>query len=42
MYEKRLRGVVIPTITQMNEDGTIDDSSLVNFTIFLKEEEINE
>lgn len=35
MFEKRLRGVVIPTITPMNEDGTIDDGSLENFTRFL-------
>lgn len=37
MYEKRLRGVVIPTITPMNEDYSIDDSSLVNFTRYLAE-----
>lgn len=37
MYEKRLRGVVIPTITPMTEDGIIDDGSLVNFTKFLIE-----
>lgn len=35
MYEKRLCGVVIPTITPMNEDGTIDDASLKNFTNYL-------
>ncbi len=35
MYEKRLCGVVIPMITPMNEDGTIDDASLKNFTGFL-------
>ncbi len=35
MYEKRLYGVVIPMITPMNEDGTIDDASLKNFTGFL-------
>ena len=37
MYHKRLKGVVIPTITPMNEDGTIDEKSLVNFTNFLVE-----
>lgn len=35
MYEKKLKGVVIPMITPMNEDGTIDDRSLQNFTNFL-------
>lgn len=35
MYEKRLRGVVIPTITPMNEDGTVDDASLKDFTNYL-------
>ena len=35
MYEKRLCGVVIPTITPMNEDGSIDDASLANFTRYL-------
>lgn len=35
MYQKRLCGVVIPTITPMNEDGSIDDVSLANFTNFL-------
>ena len=35
MSEKRLRGVVIPTITPMNEDGSIDDGSLADFTHFL-------
>lgn len=37
MYEKRLRGVVIPTITPMNENGIIDDASLRNFTNYLVE-----
>jgi len=41
MYEKRLSGVVIPTITPMNEDGTIDDASLKNFTNFLVEAGVN-
>lgn len=35
MYDKRLKGVVIPTILPMNEDSTIDDVSLKNFTKFL-------
>ena len=35
MYEKRLSGVVIPMITPMNEDGTVDDASLKNFVNFL-------
>lgn len=35
MYEKRLRGVVIPTITPMNEDGTIDDASLRSLTDYM-------
>lgn len=35
MYEKRLTGVVIPMITPMNEDGTVDDASLRNFVNFL-------
>ena len=37
MSGKRLRGVVIPTITPMNEDGSIDDASLAGFTRFLME-----
>lgn len=41
MYEKRLSGVVIPTITPMNEDGTIDDASLKNFTDFLVKAGVN-
>lgn len=35
MYEKRLFGVVIPTITPMNEDGSIDERSLAEFTEYL-------
>ena len=35
MYEKRLKGVVIPMITPMNEDSTVDDASLRNFVNFL-------
>ena len=41
MYKKRLSGVVIPTITPMNEDGTIDDVSLRNFTNYLAEAGVN-
>jgi len=37
MYEKRLTGVVIPMITPMNEDSTVDDVSLKNFVNFLVE-----
>lgn len=37
MYEKRLKGVVIPMITPMNEDSTVDDASLKNFVNFLVE-----
>ena len=35
MYKKRLSGVVIPTITPMNEDGSIDERSLASFTEYL-------
>lgn len=35
MYEKRMRGLVIPMITPMLQDGSIDESSLENFTEFL-------
>lgn len=35
MYEKRLRGVVIPMITPMKENGTVDDASLRDFTNYL-------
>lgn len=35
MYEKRLLGVVIPMITPMNEDSTVDDASLKSFVNFL-------
>lgn len=41
MYEKRLCGVVIPTITPMNEDGSIDDASLADFTRYLLEAGVN-
>ena len=35
MYEKRLSGVVIPTITPMHEDGSMDERSLAGFTEYL-------
>ena len=35
MYEKRLKGLVIPMITPMNEDSSVDDASLRNFVNFL-------
>ena len=35
MYEKRLLGLVIPMITPMNEDSSVDDASLRNFVNFL-------
>lgn len=41
MYEKRLSGVVSPTITPMKEDGSIDDASLRNFTRFLVNAGVN-
>lgn len=41
MYTKRLKGVVIPTITPMNEDGTVDDASLRHFTNYLVDAGVN-
>ncbi|MBQ6385807.1 MAG: dihydrodipicolinate synthase family protein [Lachnospiraceae bacterium] len=35
MSDKRMKGVVIPTITPMNEDGTIDYESIVSMTEYL-------
>lgn len=35
MYEKRMRGVVIPTITPMMPDGTIDEQSVESFAEYL-------
>ncbi|WP_294567887.1 dihydrodipicolinate synthase family protein [uncultured Succinatimonas sp.] len=35
MYKNRLYGVVIPTITPMHEDGTLDVQSLEKYTEFL-------
>lgn len=35
MYQKRLFGVVIPTITPMHEDGSLDEKSLEKYTEFL-------
>lgn len=36
-----MRGVVIPMITPMNQDGTIDCNSLVNFTEYLLKTGVN-
>lgn len=41
MYQKRLTGVVIPMITPMNTDGTIDDASFQNFVNFLVDAKVN-
>lgn len=41
MYKERLSGVVIPTITPMNEDSSIDDASLNNFTNYLVNAGVN-
>ncbi len=41
MYEKRMCGVVIPTITPMNEDGSIDDALIADFTRYLLEAGVN-
>lgn len=41
MYEKRLIGVVIPMITPMNKDGSVDDASLQHFVNFLVDAQIN-
>lgn len=41
MYDKRLKGVVIPMILPMNEDSRIDDDSLKNFTKFLVDAGMN-
>lgn len=41
MYEKRLFGVVIPTITPMNEDSTVDVASLEQYTEFLVNSGVN-
>lgn len=35
MYEKRLFGLVIAMITPLNEDGSLDEDSIVNFTEYL-------
>lgn len=35
MYEKRLFGVVIPMITPLKEDGSLDEDSLASFTQYL-------
>ena len=41
MYDKRLLGLVIPMITPMNEDGTVDDASLKSFVNFLADAKVN-
>lgn len=39
--KKRMNGVVIPMITPMNTDGTVDEQSLVRFTEFLIKTDVN-
>lgn len=41
MYKKRLSGIVIATITPMNEDGSIDEKSLQNYTEYLVKSGVN-
>ena len=41
MFEKRMKGVVIPTITPMMPDGTIDEQSVENFTEYLIQAGVN-
>ena len=41
MYEKRMKGVVIPMITPMNPNGSIDEQSLADFTEFLIQAGVN-
>lgn len=41
MYEKRMRGVVIPMITPMMPNDTIDEQSLENFTEYLIQAGVN-
>ncbi len=41
MYNKRLFGVVIPTITPMNVDGSIDEPSVASFTEYLIKAGVN-
>lgn len=41
MMEKKLYGVVIPTITPMHEDGSIDEQSLACFTEYLVKAGVN-
>lgn len=41
MYDKRLKGLVIPMITPMNEDGTVDDVSLKKFVDFLADAKVD-
>lgn len=39
--KKMMNGVVIPMITPMNTDGTVDEQSLVRFTGFLMKTDVN-
>lgn len=41
MLDKRMFGVVIPTITPMNEDGTLDVKSLEKYTQYLIDAKVN-
>ncbi|MCP1111156.1 dihydrodipicolinate synthase family protein [Ohessyouella blattaphilus] len=41
MRKERLYGVVIPTITPMNEDGSIDEQSLKDYTEYLIKTGVN-
>ncbi len=40
MYSKRMSGVVVPTITPMHEDGSLDEQSLADYIEFLAAEEV--
>ena len=41
MNEKRMRGLVIPSITPMKENGTIDEEGIANFAEFLVKAGVN-
>ena len=41
MLDKRMFGVVIPTITPMNEDGSLDVKSLEKYTQYLIDAKVN-
>ena len=41
MYDKRLYGVVIPTITPMKENGTVDEESTADFCSYLVKAGVN-